>query len=61
MKEKGPCIQVYEGERAMTEDNNVLGTFKLSGIPPAPRGMPQIEVSFDLDSNRILQDSNSCL
>ncbi|KAL1451969.1 hypothetical protein WDU94_006293 [Cyamophila willieti] len=47
-------IQVFEGERAMTKDNNLLGTFDLSGIPPAPRGVPQIEVTFDLDANGIL-------
>lgn len=47
-------IQVYEGERKMTKDNNRLGTFDLTGIPLAPRGVPQIEVSFDLDSNGIL-------
>jgi len=50
-------IQVYEGERAMTRDNNRLGTFELTGIPPAPRGVPQIEVSFDLDANGILNVS----
>ena len=50
----GVSIQVFEGERAMTKDNNLLGTFELSGIPPAPRGMPQIEVSFDIDANGIL-------
>jgi L1 cell adhesion molecule like protein len=50
-------IQVFEGERAMTKDNNLLGTFNLTGIPPAPRGVPQIEVSFDLDSNGILNVS----
>merc|ERR1712168_1181248 len=44
-------IQVYEGERAMTKDNNLLGKFELSGIPPAPRGVPQIEVTFDIDAN----------
>ena len=48
-------IQVFEGERAMTRDNNKLGTFELEGIPPAPRGVPQIDVSFDLDANGILQ------
>lgn len=53
----GVLIQVYEGERAFTKDNNLLGKFELSGIPPAPRGMPQIEVSFDLDSNGILNVS----
>jgi len=47
-------IQVYEGERARTKDNNLLGTFELTGIPPAPRGVPQIEVTFDLDANGIL-------
>ena len=46
--------QVFEGERAMTKDNNILGKFELSGIPPAPRGVPQIEVTFDLDANGIL-------
>ncbi len=50
----GVTIQVYEGERAMTKDNNSLGTFELSGIPPAPRGIPKIEVSFDIDANGIL-------
>jgi heat shock protein 5 len=47
-------IQVYEGERALTKDNNLLGKFELQDIPPAPRGVPQIEVSFKLDSNGIL-------
>ncbi|XP_020813284.1 heat shock 70 kDa protein cognate 2 [Drosophila serrata] len=47
-------IQVYEGERAMTNDNNLLGTFNLSGIPPSPRGVPQIEVAFDLNTDGIL-------
>ena len=47
-------IQVYEGERAMTKDNNLLGKFELSNIPPAPRGVPQIEVTFDIDANGIL-------
>lgn len=50
-------IQVYEGERAMTKDNNLLGTFDLTGIPPAPRGIPQIDVTFDLDANGILNVS----
>ncbi|XP_058061201.1 heat shock protein 70 B2 isoform X3 [Anopheles bellator] len=50
----GVSIQVFEGERAMTKDNNLLGQFDLSGIPPAPRGVPQIEVTFDLDANGIL-------
>ncbi|KAJ2947581.1 hypothetical protein O0L34_g17375 [Tuta absoluta] len=47
-------IQIYEGERVMTKDNNLLGTFTLAGIPPAPRGVPQIEVTFDIDANGIL-------
>jgi len=50
-------IQVFEGERTQTKDNNKLGTFDLSGIPPAPRGVPQIEVSLDVDSNGILNVS----
>ncbi|CAH3994834.1 unnamed protein product [Pieris brassicae] len=50
-------IQVYEGERVMTRDNNLLGTFNLAGIPPAPRGVPQIEVTFDIDANGILNVS----
>ena len=50
-------IQVFEGERAMTKDNHCLGRFELSAIPPAPRGVPQIEVSFDLDANGILSVS----
>ncbi|XP_025404836.1 heat shock protein 70 B2-like [Sipha flava] len=50
-------ITVYEGERAMTKDNNLLGTFNLTGIPPAPRGVPKIEVTFDLDANGILNVS----
>ena len=50
----GVNIQVYEGERKFTKDNNKLGDFLLEGIPPAPRGTPQIEVTFDLDSNGIL-------
>jgi L1 cell adhesion molecule like protein len=50
----GVLIQVYEGERKFTKDNNKLGTFELSGIPPAPRGVPKIEVSFDIDANGIL-------
>merc|ERR1712027_88340 len=47
-------IQVYEGERAMTKDNHLLGKSDLTGIPPAPRGVPQIEVTFDIDANGIL-------
>lgn len=50
-------IQVFEGERAMTRDNNLLGTFDLTGIPPAPRGVPKIDVTFDLDANGILNVS----
>ncbi|KAF2279097.1 78 kDa glucose-regulated protein-like protein [Westerdykella ornata] len=50
-------IQVYEGERAMTKDNNLLGKFELTNIPPAPRGVPQIEVTFELDANGILKVS----
>merc|ERR1712013_980682 len=50
-------IQVYEGERAMTKDNHNLGKFDLTGIPPAPRGVPQIEVTFDIDANGILSVS----
>merc|ERR1712156_860422 len=50
-------IQVYEGERAMTKDNHNLGKFDLTGIPPAPRGVPQIEVTFDIDANGILNVS----
>jgi endoplasmic reticulum chaperone BiP len=48
-------IEVYEGERAMTKDNHHLGKFELTGIPPAPRGVPQIEVTFEVDANGILQ------
>ncbi|KAL4122672.1 hypothetical protein QTP88_014966 [Uroleucon formosanum] len=50
-------VQVFEGERAMTKDNNLLGTFDLTGIPPAPRGVPKIEVTFDMDANGILNVS----
>merc|ERR1711976_1108848 len=53
----GVLIQVYEGERAMTRDNHMLGKFDLTGIPPAPRGVPQIEVTFDVDANGILNVS----
>lgn len=55
----GVLIQVYEGERARTKDNNLLGKFELSGIPPAPRGVPQVEVVFDIDANGILNVSAS--
>jgi hypothetical protein len=48
-------IQVFEGERSMTKDNNHLGQFELTGIPPAPRGVPQIEVSFEIDANGIMK------
>jgi heat shock protein 1/8 len=53
----GVLIQVYEGERPMTKDNNLLGKFELTAIPPAPRGVPQIEVTFDVDANGILNVS----
>ncbi|KAG8379653.1 hypothetical protein BUALT_Bualt07G0111400 [Buddleja alternifolia] len=53
----GVLIQVYEGERPMTKDNNLLGKFELKGIPPAPRGVPQINVCFDIDANGILNVS----
>ena len=53
----GVLIQVYEGERSMTKDNRLLGHFQLDGISPAPRGIPQIEVAFDVDANGILQVS----
>lgn len=55
----GVLIQVYEGERSMTKDNNLLGKFQLEGIPPLPKGVPQIEVTFDIDANGILQVSAS--
>lgn len=50
----GVDIKIYEGERKFTKDNNLLGSFHLDGIPPAPRGVPQIEVSFDVDANGIM-------
>eukprot|EP00173_Palmaria_palmata_P003157 Plantae.Rhodophyta-Palmaria_palmata.ctg328.p1 GENE.Plantae.Rhodophyta-Palmaria_palmata.ctg328~~Plantae.Rhodophyta-Palmaria_palmata.ctg328.p1 ORF type:complete len:667 (-),score=196.32 Plantae.Rhodophyta-Palmaria_palmata.ctg328:1067-3010(-) len=53
----GVLIQVFEGERARTKDNSILGKFELSGIPPAPRGVPQVEVTFDIDANGILNVS----
>ncbi|XP_021370483.1 heat shock protein 70 B2-like [Mizuhopecten yessoensis] len=53
----GVSIQVFEGERVMTKDNNQMGKFELNGIPPAPRGVPQIEVQFDIDANGILNVS----
>jgi len=52
--QSGVLISVYEGERGLTKDNNLLGEFHLNGIPPLPRGVPQIEINYDLDANGIL-------
>merc|ERR1711981_687523 len=53
----GVLIQVFEGERSQTKDNNLLGKFQLDGIPPMPRGVPQIVVTYDIDANGILNVS----
>ena len=53
----GVCIQVFEGQRQMTKDNNLLGKFNLDGIPPSPRGVTQIQVSFEIDANGIMNVS----
>ena len=50
-------IKVFQGERPLTQDNHLLGTFELAGIPPAPRGVPKIEVTFEIDSNGIMKVS----
>lgn len=50
----GVLIQVFEGQRQMSKDNNLLGQFNLNGIAPSPRGVPQIEVSFEIDANGIM-------
>jgi molecular chaperone DnaK len=55
--QSGVTVEVYQGERPMADDNRKLGNFDLTGIPPAPRGMPQIEVKFDIDANGILNVS----
>jgi L1 cell adhesion molecule like protein len=55
--QRGVDIKVFEGERTMTKDNHLLGNFELTDIPPAPRGVPQIEVTFDIDANGILNVS----
>ena len=55
--QSGVTVEVYQGERPMAEDNRKLGNFDLAGIPPAPRGMPQIDVKFDIDANGILNVS----
>ncbi|KAF6003669.1 Luminal-binding protein 4 [Cyanidiococcus yangmingshanensis] len=56
-RQSSVLIQVFEGERVSTKDNHLLGKFELTGIPPAPRGVPQIEVTFEIDANGILQVS----
>ncbi|KAF7298149.1 hypothetical protein HMN09_01036400 [Mycena chlorophos] len=58
--QRNVLIQVFEGERPLTSGNNHLGQFELSGIPPAPRGVPQIEVTFNIDANGILKQSERC-